>query len=468
MPRDVACDICGGRFFPSSLPFHRKACAKTFMERSAAGHFDRPALTGMEFGEQQENIAPGGVRGGGSTFANKSTSRSSAASRPVVQPGSAGGGRANHSNSARQYEELSNSFRSGYANHGGGRSSASSSSSRAEGGPSTSRKFIDAQQPQPTSMMYKMNAAMGMGGSGPEQAQLGGLVPCRVCGRTFAPDRIGKHEQICAKTSKKKRRVYNTAAHRVATDGTDIGSGFGFGMPPPIRKKGRQPTSGSASASTSRCSRSEPLVRSDWRAKSLAFRQAIRNARQLGPMHGGGSSMMGGGGIMGGGSRNMMGRGASSGSRGGGTFGGRGGPGPGIQQTRSRGSMPARGQGFQHQERPLGSSSSSSSQVNKRNSRGDARRFTSGVGSSSRSGAAVRRDGGPPTSGGRRATDLAGGSTTRRTTRANYPPSGGGGFGDPPPAWGRQMAGGFGGGGGMNLLNSNKTSADNPMVMGVR
>ena len=34
--RDVACAMCGGKFFPSSLPFHQKACAKRAQTATAA------------------------------------------------------------------------------------------------------------------------------------------------------------------------------------------------------------------------------------------------------------------------------------------------------------------------------------------------------------------------------------------------------------------------------------------------
>ena len=42
-----------------------------------------------------------------------------------------------------------------------------------------------------------------------------GLVGCSLCGRSFAPDRIEKHESICAKTKTKKRKVFDITKMRV-------------------------------------------------------------------------------------------------------------------------------------------------------------------------------------------------------------------------------------------------------------
>ena len=50
-----------------------------------------------------------------------------------------------------------------------------------------------------------------------------GLVSCFSCGRSFAPDRIEKHESVCAKTKSKKRKVFDVTKMRV--QGTDA-AGF--------------------------------------------------------------------------------------------------------------------------------------------------------------------------------------------------------------------------------------------------
>jgi hypothetical protein len=38
---------------------------------------------------------------------------------------------------------------------------------------------------------------------------------CRICGRQFVSDRIAIHQEICAKTAKKKRKVFDATKHRV-------------------------------------------------------------------------------------------------------------------------------------------------------------------------------------------------------------------------------------------------------------
>jgi hypothetical protein len=48
----------------------------------------------------------------------------------------------------------------------------------------------------------------------------GNLVPCSKCGRTFAGDRVGRHEKICNNT--KQRKVFNSTQHR--TQGTEAAS----------------------------------------------------------------------------------------------------------------------------------------------------------------------------------------------------------------------------------------------------
>lgn len=38
--------------------------------------------------------------------------------------------------------------------------------------------------------------------------------PCSICGRKFAPDRLVKHEKVCAKAANPKRKVFDTSKHR--------------------------------------------------------------------------------------------------------------------------------------------------------------------------------------------------------------------------------------------------------------
>ncbi|XP_076750613.1 uncharacterized protein LOC143423283 [Xylocopa sonorina] len=88
------------------------------------------------------------------------------------------------------------------------------------------------------------------------------LVPCKMCGRRFAQDRVTLHEQICVKTAQKKRKQFDTTMYRVR--GTDI---------EPFYKKGlvkKQPEK-----------LKKPEVKSNWRRKHEDFINAIRSAKQV-------------------------------------------------------------------------------------------------------------------------------------------------------------------------------------------
>lgn len=65
------------------------------------------------------------------------------------------------------------------------------------------------------------------------------LNDCRFCGRRFAADRLGVHEEICGRTAKKKRKAYDATKHRVA--GTEL--------EPYVRRGGIKAVSGKSVAS---------------------------------------------------------------------------------------------------------------------------------------------------------------------------------------------------------------------------
>ena len=56
-----------------------------------------------------------------------------------------------------------------------------------------------------------------------EYGNAGRLVNCNDCGRKFAEDRIGKHRAVCKKVFVEKRKEFDTAAHRAATDANGRG-----------------------------------------------------------------------------------------------------------------------------------------------------------------------------------------------------------------------------------------------------
>lgn len=71
----------------------------------------------------------------------------------------------------------------------------------------------------------------------PRASPAGNLVPCKNCGRNFAPDRVQAHADICAKTSRKKRKPFDATKHRV--QGTELEAyvkkGGRASQPPPVR-----------------------------------------------------------------------------------------------------------------------------------------------------------------------------------------------------------------------------------------
>ncbi|KAF6101709.1 zinc finger C2HC-type containing 1A [Phyllostomus discolor] len=50
--------------------------------------------------------------------------------------------------------------------------------------------------------------------------QVGELLPCKICGRTFFPVALKKHGPICQKTATKKRKTFDSSRQRA--EGTDI------------------------------------------------------------------------------------------------------------------------------------------------------------------------------------------------------------------------------------------------------
>ncbi|KAJ8974451.1 hypothetical protein NQ317_014767, partial [Molorchus minor] len=88
------------------------------------------------------------------------------------------------------------------------------------------------------------------------------LAECKYCGRRFAQDRLQKHEDICSKTGKKKRKVYDATKHRVV--GTEL---EGYVL--------RGPRGRSTAKSTAK-----QTPKKDWRKTHEEFIAAIRTAKQ--------------------------------------------------------------------------------------------------------------------------------------------------------------------------------------------
>ncbi|XP_063985521.1 zinc finger C2HC domain-containing protein 1C-like [Diachasmimorpha longicaudata] len=89
-----------------------------------------------------------------------------------------------------------------------------------------------------------------------------GLAGCKICGRKFAADRLSLHEQICAKTTQKKRKTFDPVVQRVK--GTEL--------EPFVKKLGKKGSDKKAK---------KPEVKSNWRRKHEDFINAIRSAKQM-------------------------------------------------------------------------------------------------------------------------------------------------------------------------------------------
>lgn len=51
--------------------------------------------------------------------------------------------------------------------------------------------------------------------TGPTTAAATDLAQCKHCGRQFAPDRVEAHQNICLKTSRKKRKIFDPVKQRL-------------------------------------------------------------------------------------------------------------------------------------------------------------------------------------------------------------------------------------------------------------
>ncbi|KAF5926339.1 hypothetical protein HPG69_011470 [Diceros bicornis minor] len=86
--------------------------------------------------------------------------------------------------------------------------------------------------------------------------QVGELLPCKICGRTFFPVALKKHGPICQKTATKKRKTFDSSRQRA--EGTDI---------PTVRPLKPRPE--------------PPKKPSNWRRKHEEFIATIRAAKGL-------------------------------------------------------------------------------------------------------------------------------------------------------------------------------------------
>ncbi|CEM35957.1 unnamed protein product [Vitrella brassicaformis CCMP3155] len=118
-----------------------------------------------------------------------------------------------------------------------------------------------AKCPKAPKMPKPKGGAKGAGrGAEPQLEEIGlapnadGLIPCQVCGRTFLPDRIAKHQGICRKVGAKKRKKFDDFKQRKVD-----------GMMHRVNPAKEPHDSG---------------VSSKWREESEQFRAAMKAARE--------------------------------------------------------------------------------------------------------------------------------------------------------------------------------------------
>uniref|UniRef100_A0A1B6KCJ1 C2HC/C3H-type domain-containing protein n=1 Tax=Graphocephala atropunctata TaxID=36148 RepID=A0A1B6KCJ1_9HEMI len=92
---------------------------------------------------------------------------------------------------------------------------------------------------------------------GPTAGTRSDLVACKTCGRNFATDRIQAHNEICAKTSRKKRKPFDPSKQRIK--GTELEQYS-------VKKRPTQPP--------------PSLAKSNWRKKHDEFIANIRAAKE--------------------------------------------------------------------------------------------------------------------------------------------------------------------------------------------
>lgn len=98
----------------------------------------------------------------------------------------------------------------------------------------------------------------------------GDLVPCQHCGRKFKEDVLAKHENICVKVFQKKRKVYNPTEHRLPDDPA---------LAEVKRKAAQQTRKGEVGIGAA--PGGELVKKNAWRAKSEAFRAAMKDAQMV-------------------------------------------------------------------------------------------------------------------------------------------------------------------------------------------
>lgn len=233
-PREVFCDLCGGKFFAHSLPHHRKSCEKKVQSQMHECPYCAVAVTQLEMDSHILSCKVAKAAG----------------AKPTGQ--------------SAQLRQRLQQDRRGTATAASGRLISQTSSQGARCGREVPLNEISGRR-----------TPMDQHGAGADSV----LLPCQVCGRTFSADRIAKHQAICLKVSK-KRPIFRAEKQRVFMEGGSGGSVAGTAM---STSHSRYRGSSKAAKAAKACDSGLPL-NTRWREQSKSFREAIRAAKGAPPM----------------------------------------------------------------------------------------------------------------------------------------------------------------------------------------
>jgi hypothetical protein len=142
--------------------------------------------------------------------------------------------------------------------------------------------------------IYPMNGSQSKGRKGGldpyrDTPEYGLLIKCRDCGRNFNPDSYEKHSRICRKVFRSKRKMYDSAKHRA--EGTELaayydgrrsgGTRASSAMMSAAARSGNSRVGVSSTGVGSSRNRPRASSVSTWKQQSSAFRDAIRQAKQV-------------------------------------------------------------------------------------------------------------------------------------------------------------------------------------------
>jgi hypothetical protein len=224
------CERCGRTFLPDRLEVHLRSCKGPSQRTPRAG----AALGAAARGSPSAALSPAAGSPAGASTTTPQGKR----------PGSSGAGLRMPALSPNGSPVTGSEAAARGSSVGGARG----------GGGGGNGDEDDADGPIPPKASY---AVPETGGDG----DAGDLVPCGICGRRFAEDRVAKHEAACAKASAKPKKVFDGTKIRTAGD-------------PEMAKFAKQAAKNEAKAKAAPA----PGKR-DWRVEHENFVAAMRAAR---------------------------------------------------------------------------------------------------------------------------------------------------------------------------------------------